>query len=182
MDSFKKEEFFSKLPKNWSSNRNKNCTALIKLPENIKETKVKKRKIKIDYDKLPERISKFLFLSFNIFIYFIAIYIILQIILSIKNDIKIRIDNEYHKIEELKEKSNYLFLINKCNIVNIPEMKRKCMEWKRNLSKSRNDIERMGIIMDLFGEIFDRFLEQISWKFFVTIFCLVIAFFTFYRK
>lgn len=187
-DKFERDEFHSKLPKSWNV-PNKALTSLIEVnkeKKNKNEISIKKEKLKnkrpFNYDALVHKLISLAFFSFNIFFILLCTYIVLQIFLAIRNDIRIRVDEEFSKLQYLIQESNYKYLINKCGLVDIPAMKRDCMEWKKNMEKTRGDIQVMGIIMDCLGHIVDRFLEQISWKFFITLFSSFAVYFIFYRK
>lgn len=181
-DRFERECFHSELPKTWKI-PNKSQTSLIKSNETHTNTsqinnKRNKTKYEIPYDQIVSLVFFIIRISFMAF----SVYIVLKIFFSLKNDIRIRIDEEYAKLMYLIQDSKYKFMINKCDLVDIPGIKKDCMRWKSIMSKTKNDIQVMGIAMDCLGHILDRFLEQISWKLFITISCFIFIYIIFYRK
>lgn len=181
-DRFERENFHSKLPKTWKI-PNKSHTSLIKLNNKVENNvhtseNQKVSSYNISYDKIASLVFFLIKMSFMA----LSVYIILKIFLILRNDIRIRIDEEFSKLMHLIEDSRYKFMINKCDLVDVPGIKKECMQWKNNMNKTRNDIQVMGIAMDCIGHILDRFLDQISWKFFVTITCFVIIYLLFFKK
>ncbi|KRH93707.1 putative membrane protein [Pseudoloma neurophilia] len=180
-DRFERDNFHSKLPKTWKI-PNKTSTSLVKY-EKLSDVSniIQKKRRWLDYFTM-DKITTLTFFLLRMFFIGISVYISLQIFFTIRNDIRIRVDEEFSKLSYLIEESKYKFLINKCGIVDIPGMRRDCMEWKKNMKKTRSDIQVMGLVMDCFGHIIDRFLEQISWKFFITISCILLIYILFYRR
>ncbi|ELQ74596.1 putative membrane protein [Trachipleistophora hominis] len=120
--------------------------------------------------------------QFNLLLIVILSFTVIKTFLVLKNDIRIRIDDEFANLQYLIEDSRYKYEINRCGCTDIPAMRRDCMIWKSNMSKSRRDIEVMKIVMDCFGDIVDRFLERISWKFFIFSACLTVIYLIIYRN
>lgn len=182
-DNFQKDKFHLNLPQDWIKNKNK-CTSIIKKPKefNIFVNQQKKNNFLKNCKNLPFFISSYSFMIFNLFFIMFCSYVLFNLFLSLRNDIRIRINEEFFNVQYLIADSKYKYKINKCDLVDIPAIRKDCMKWKRNMNKTKNDIQIMGIIMDCFGELVDRFLDQISWKFFITILCISIFYLIFYKK
>lgn len=169
-DKLKEEEFRLNLPREWYTKKN-----MLKRRDIVKKNDAKKEQYKNHkiYETKPQITSTLhvvyshVFMLFNVSILFIILYTILKLLFALKNDINIRIDQEFFKIKCLIEDSRYKYLINRCDQIDIPAMRQSCMIWRNNTLKTRNDVEVLKIVADCFGDIVDRFLEKISWKFFL---------------
>ncbi|ELA48218.1 hypothetical protein VCUG_00259 [Vavraia culicis subsp. floridensis] len=184
-DRFKEEEFKLNLPREWYTKKNSiENNQLVKRsrPNCAPSSPTSVESGKGNNARVPFLVSAYALMSFNLLIIAILSFTIIKTFFVLRNDIRIRIDNEFADLLYLIEDSKYKYEVNRCGCIDIPAMRKDCMIWKNNMSKSRSDVEVMKIVMDCFGDMIDRFLERISWKFFIFSVCLTIVYLVIYKN
>lgn len=168
-DKYKEEEFQLNFPREWLKNRKENRTDQLikrKKSNSLFADSEGHQNEEENGARLPFLVSSYAFMSLNLLLIFILSYTVIKTFFALRNDIGIRINNEFQNLMYILEESKYKFMVNKCDITDIPALRKECMMWKNDMARTRNDIEVMKIVMDCFGDIIDRFLERMSWKFF----------------
>lgn len=113
---------------------------------------------------LFNRFTFFLHFLFNFFIILSFLFIILSFFYIIKEEFRVKVIQEKERLKIKREESSYLYKINRCEL-EIPYMKLKCLEWKKDSEDEEIQIGRLFV--ESIGEMVDAFVQKVSWKMFV---------------
>ena len=125
---------------------------------------------------LPATLSRYAQLVMNITLIGIFLSLLLSFIATIRSDVnKKAAEVRAGVLAEIAQCAKQ-FTDNKCHVADTlaPALHAPCAEWKQCMDKDANQVQRALVSAHTFAEIFNEFVEPISWKAFL--FCIVIAF------
>eukprot|EP01137_Pigoraptor_chileana_P020883 Opistho-2@83813 len=114
---------------------------------------------------LPYIIMGYLQLTFNAFVVGFMMYLAIQFLFTIQNDVDIKVD--LHSQDIMKEillcSKNYAD--NRCTPPDrIPAMEELCMQWEKCMNRDPKVVGRAKISAETFAGIVNSFIEPISYK------------------
>ncbi|KAK6501131.1 hypothetical protein TWF481_008979 [Arthrobotrys musiformis] len=124
---------------------------------------------------IPQVLSQYVQLMINIFITGIGAYLIYSFVVTIQKDVNKKIE-DYTAIATLKVMNcNLKWQENRCRPdLMVPAMEQQCNEWKICADLDPHNLGRSQVSAEMFAQIINGFVEQISYK--SMIFCLVLVF------
>ncbi|KAL0266047.1 UNVERIFIED_CONTAM: hypothetical protein PYX00_011764 [Menopon gallinae] len=101
----------------------------------------------------------------NLVVVFLLVYASLTLALFIRSDIRSRIEERRTILRNLIEESRVNYETNKCDPrTRVPAMNSKCAEWEAAMNRSLSSVELTKIVVEVFGEACDGFVEKVSVK------------------
>lgn len=101
----------------------------------------------------------------NFVVVFLLVYACVALALFIRSDIRSRIDERRTILKNLIEESRANYEMNKCDPhTRVPAMNGKCAEWEATMNRSLSSVELTRIVVEVFGEACDGFVEKVSVK------------------
>lgn len=114
---------------------------------------------------LPYVAISYLHLFLNVVVIFLLIYGSVSMALFLRSDIHSRISDRKTLLKNLIESSKMNYVLNKCDpSTRVPAMSKKCAEWEVIMNKKHSSIELTRIVVEVFGEACDSFVNRISLK------------------
>ncbi|KAF7683377.1 Nucleus export protein BRR6 [Astathelohania contejeani] len=113
----------------------------------------------------PLIMIRYLHLLLNFIVIFLLSYILISLVLMLKNDIKYKIDNSKQVLRGIIEESRRKYMENRCDpSTRPPALRKQCMEWECMMNRNENSIEMSKIMMEVVGELVDGFIQKVSYK------------------
>eukprot|EP00866_Antonospora_locustae_P001262 jgi/Antlo1/1262/2408 len=101
----------------------------------------------------------------NFVVVFLLVYASVALALFIRSDIRSRIDERKTILKNLIEESRKNYEMNRCDPrTRVPAMSGKCAEWEATMNRSLSSVELTKIVVEVFGEACDGFVEKASVK------------------
>ncbi|KAI9826129.1 MAG: hypothetical protein M1832_000578 [Thelocarpon impressellum] len=124
---------------------------------------------------LPHILSYYTQLALNLFLVFCFVYVIYSFWATIRSDVDKASDEA--RAEALADMAACAqqFVDNRCDRSNrVPAMEAVCNQWERCMNRDPGAVGRARVSARTFAEIFNSFVEPISYK--AMVFCLAVAF------
>lgn len=114
---------------------------------------------------LPYVTISYLHLFLNVVVIFLLIYGSVSMALFLRNDIHSKISERRTFLKNLIETSKKNYELNKCHpSTRVPAIDKKCTEWEIIMNKKMSSVELTRIVVEVFGEACDGFINKISVK------------------
>ncbi|KAI9145655.1 Di-sulfide bridge nucleocytoplasmic transport domain-containing protein [Paraphysoderma sedebokerense] len=115
--------------------------------------------------ELPIILGGWLQLVFNLFLLTIVIWIIVQVISTVKADVDMKVaEFSVDIMNEIAECTKH-YLENRCApVTRVPAMEKACTAWDNCMNRDPTKVGRTQVGAQTFAEIIERFVEKISYK------------------
>lgn len=94
----------------------------------------------------------------------IALYVLTQFLFMIQRDVEHRVSEYSMEIVQDIAQCNLAYKTNLCAEGRIPAMQAQCAAWETCMNRDPTKVGRAKITFEVFGEVINTFVEQISWK------------------
>ncbi|KAL3417140.1 nuclear envelope protein [Phlyctema vagabunda] len=129
--------------------------------------------------QLPDILSYWAQLALNVFLIGILIYAIVSFYLTIRLDVEKAAQEEVASVMAEIEVCTRDYLENRCGPdLRLPAMKAVCENWEACMNKDPKQVGRARVSAHTFAQIFNSFIEPISWKAMIFSSVLVVACFS----
>ena len=105
----------------------------------------------------------------------IALYLLAQFIFMIHTDVEHRVGEYSMEIVQEIAQCQLAYKTNLCAEGRIPAMTAQCASWETCMNRDPTKVGRAKITFEVFGEVINTFVEQISWKTLVSHFAGLVA-------
>ncbi|WRT69685.1 uncharacterized protein IL334_006675 [Kwoniella shivajii] len=117
------------------------------------------------HSEIPALLLAYLQFVVNAAIVFFCLYLGLQFVLTVRRDVKDKMQE--HSVEILQEiaECTTLYLTNRCDpVLRVPAMEAPCKAWDACMNRDPTMVGRINIIAETFAGVINSFVDPISWK------------------
>ncbi|ORD96773.1 BRR6 [Hepatospora eriocheir] len=117
---------------------------------------------KIYFD--PLIIIPYIYLVFHTIIISVLLYLILHLLIFFRKDILGKILIRRSELEDKISSAKHNYEINRCDpLTRVPAINDLCNEWDRTIKAQLNVMNYTVMVLELFGECFNGFINKISY-------------------
>ncbi|KAK8849686.1 hypothetical protein IAR55_005021 [Kwoniella newhampshirensis] len=117
------------------------------------------------HSEIPALLLGYLQFFVNASIVAFCVYLAVQFILTVRRDVKDKMQEYSVEIlQEIAECTN-LYLTNRCDpTLRVPAMEAPCKAWDACMNRDPTMVGRINVIAETFAGVINSFVEPISWK------------------
>ncbi|KAI0757578.1 Di-sulfide bridge nucleocytoplasmic transport domain-containing protein [Daedaleopsis nitida] len=112
----------------------------------------------------PYRLLGYVQVVFNGSLAAIALYLLVQFLFILQRDVEDRVSEYSMEIVQEIAQCQMDYKANLCAEGRIPAMQAQCAAWEMCMNRDPTKVGRAKISFEVFGELVNTFVEQISWK------------------
>ncbi|WVQ66059.1 uncharacterized protein L199_004237 [Kwoniella botswanensis] len=117
------------------------------------------------HSEIPALLLGYLQFAVNASIVLFCLYFGIQFVLTVRRDVKDKMQE--HSVEILQEiaECTNLYLTNRCDpALRVPAMEAPCKAWDACMNRDPTMVGRINIIAETFAGVINSFVDPISWK------------------
>ncbi|WVW86940.1 hypothetical protein I302_108996 [Kwoniella bestiolae CBS 10118] len=117
------------------------------------------------HSEIPALLLGYLQFAVNASIVLFCLYLGVQFVLTVRRDVKDKMQE--HSVEILQEiaECTNLYLTNRCDpVLRVPAMEAPCKAWDACMNRDPTMVGRINIIAETFAGVINSFVDPISWK------------------
>ncbi|WWC73706.1 uncharacterized protein I206_107678 [Kwoniella pini CBS 10737] len=117
------------------------------------------------HSEIPALLLGYLQFGVNASIVLFCLYLGVQFVLTVRRDVKDKMQE--HSVEILQEiaECTNLYLTNRCDpALRVPAMEAPCKAWDACMNRDPTMVGRINIIAETFAGVINSFVDPISWK------------------
>ncbi|WWC65791.1 uncharacterized protein I303_108413 [Kwoniella dejecticola CBS 10117] len=117
------------------------------------------------HSEVPALLLGYLQFGVNASIVLFCLYLGIQFVLTVRRDVKDKMQE--HSVEILQEiaECTNLYLTNRCDpTLRVPAMEAPCKAWDACMNRDPTMVGRINIIAETFAGVINSFVDPISWK------------------